>query len=264
MCYTIKQLKYREYKYTLRYGNLTNSERIKLQEEWIEYDLTHPEDVLDSYHINGFQHPKLVTAVDQGGLKATRFQWGLIPHWVKDREQAEQIMNKTLNARGETIFEKPAFRDSANSKRCLILVDGFYEYYHFKGKTYPFYIEPVNKEFFVFGGLWSEWIDKSTGEIVQTAAIVTTEANVLMQKIHNKPNSSIGPRMPLILDEDELEIWLKSRDKSELQGIINPLEDGKIKAFTVGKLHGKDAVGDGPEAIEEVVYPELSEPGELF
>jgi putative SOS response-associated peptidase YedK len=93
-------------------------------------------------------------------LVASRMTWGLIPSWVKDRNQANEIRNKTLNARGESIFEKPAFQSSIREKRCLFFVDGFYEYYHFKRKTFPHFIQLIDEtQPLIFGGIgMSGWI----------------------------------------------------------------------------------------------------------
>ena len=96
---------------------------------------------LPLYHASGYSHPSLLIYTNDSPHIPIIASWGLVPHWVKDNTQRKKIWNNTLNARGETIFEKPSFRESARSKRCLIYVDGFYEHHHFKGKTYPFLIK---------------------------------------------------------------------------------------------------------------------------
>lgn len=251
MCYDISQQKLREIKEALR--NYAPDEVIeKLTKEYEK--LIQGEGL--GFHVNGFTHQHLYTAIKQNELIATRFQWGLIPHWVKDKETAMKIWNQTLNARGETIFEKPSFRDSAKSKRCLIFVDGFFEHHHKDKNVYPFFIERIDKAPIVFGGLWSEWVDKTTGEIYQTTTIVTTTGNELMSKIHNNPKAD-GARMPLILESDQFDIWLESKNQLEIQSTIRPLEDGKLKAHSVRKLKGKEAVGDIEEVREEFIYTEL-------
>jgi putative SOS response-associated peptidase YedK len=94
--------------------------------------------IKDQFHVSAFTHPQILIFTDREPFKATPAIWGLIPNWVKDNKQRLQIWNKTLNARGETIFEKPSFRYAAKHNRCLIYLDGFYEHHHYKGKTYPF------------------------------------------------------------------------------------------------------------------------------
>ena len=131
------------------------------------------------------------------------FRWGIIPHWVKDKETAHSIRNNTLNAKSETIFEKASFKYSIRNKRCLILCSGFFEWQKVKGKKYPYYISLQNDEVFVFGGIWSSWTDTESGEIINTYAVITVEANELVGKIHNTKK-----RMPLILEPEKALQWI--------------------------------------------------------
>jgi putative SOS response-associated peptidase YedK len=153
-------------------------------------------------NINGFSYPLNPVIVDDKPEIITQFNWGLIPSWSKD----DEIRKYTLNARIETIDEKPSFKNSIN-KRCLIIANGFYEWQWLdsKGKNKEKYeIGIGNDELFSFAGIYSQWVDTTTGEIKNTYAIVTTEANELMAEIHN-----IKKRMPVILkQEDELK-WLQ-------------------------------------------------------
>lgn len=213
--------------------------------------------------ISGFAHPKLKTFVlEKGEIIPSEIRWGLVPSWVKDTEQAKQIASKTLNARGETIFEKPSFRDSAKNKRCLISVTGFYEYHHKGSKKIPHFVSHVEQDGFLLGGLWSEWIDKSTGEIYQSCSIVTTKGNNLMSRIHNNPKLK-EPRMPLILETNDAKNWLQYEGKDDIQSIIKPYKE-LLKAHPVRPIAGKNAVGNVPEAQEPYDYPELNEQTELF
>ena len=102
-------------------------------EEWREELQPH-------YHVSGFAHPKLMVFTNEKPDEPQAFVWGLIPSWVKNADDAKKFYNQTLNARGETIFEKPSFREPAKRKRCLVYIDGFYEFFHASGKTYPFHI----------------------------------------------------------------------------------------------------------------------------
>ncbi|MBX2985319.1 MAG: SOS response-associated peptidase [Bacteroidia bacterium] len=154
---------------------------------------------------NGFQFPKTPVITNKQPEKIHFFNWGLIPFWAKD----DSIKKNTLNARIETIHEKPAFRNSINN-RCLILADGFYEWQWLddKGKQKQKYeLTLPDNELFAFAGLYSEWTDKSTGEIINTYTILTTEANELMSKIHNTKK-----RMPIIISKDSEQTWLNGQD----------------------------------------------------
>ncbi|MEO7087227.1 MAG: SOS response-associated peptidase [Bacteroidia bacterium] len=153
---------------------------------------------------NGFQHPKTPVITNKESEKIKLFQWGLIPFWAKD----DSIKKNTLNARIETIKEKPAFRNAVNN-RCLIIADGFYEWQWLDEKgtqKQKYLITLPNEELFSFAGLWSEWTDKQTGEIINSYTILTTEANELMSKIHNTKK-----RIPVILSEQNETNWLNGQ-----------------------------------------------------
>jgi len=155
-----------------------------------------------SIQYNGFEHPKTPIITNLESDKIELFSWGLIPYWAKD----ESIRKNTLNARIETINEKPSFKSSIN-KRCLVLTEGFYEWQWLNSKgtqKQKYLVTFPNEELFAFAGLWSEWTDKSTGEIVNTYTILTTQANELMSKIHNSKK-----RMPVMLAKENEMAWLK-------------------------------------------------------
>ncbi|NND63487.1 MAG: SOS response-associated peptidase [Flavobacteriaceae bacterium] len=215
---------------------------------------------LPIYHASGFQHPKLLIYTHEEPDIPVVSTWGLVPHWVKDKDQLKKFWNNTLNARGETIFEKPSFRQSARTNRCILYVDGFYEHHHFEGKTYPFFIHKKDKSPLAIAGLWSEWIDKETGEILNTFSIVTTEGNSLLSKIHNNPKLK-GPRMPLILPAEIEDKWLNPiEDDVDIQ-VINELiqsyPDDELDAYTVSKLRGKEYLGNVKETAAPKEYSEL-------
>lgn len=154
---------------------------------------------------NGFQFPKTPVITNKQPDKIQLFNWGLIPFWAKD----DSIKKNTLNARIETIHEKPSFRNSVNN-RCLILADGFFEWQWLddKGKKKQKYeLTLPDNELFAFAGLYNEWIDKSSGEIINTYTILTTEANELMSKIHNTKK-----RMPVIVSADYEQTWLNGQE----------------------------------------------------
>lgn len=247
MCYDIKTKVEAALKRARHYGN---DEAIQMLIEQFRPFL---ED--EFFHVSGFEHPKMLIYTSENFKMPVVSSWGLIPFWVKNTEQQLNIWNKTINARGETIFEKPSFKTSAKSKRCIIYIDGFFEHHHFMGNTYPFFIQRKDEEPIILGGLWDEWTNHETGEIVNSFTIVTTKANQLMSKIHNNPKLKEA-RMPLILDEERADIWLEGNE-TDIKKMIVPANDGILKAHTVRKLRGKNAVGNTPQAIEEYIYPEL-------
>ncbi len=158
-----------------------------------------PQDV-----INGFTFPKTpVVAHTQPG-RIRFFNWGLIPAWAKD----DSIKKYTLNAKIETIREKPSYRDSAH-KRCLVIVDGFYEWQWLdpKGRNKRKYLIALpGNPLFALGGIWAEWRNPLSGNTVRTYSIVTTEANEVMREIHNSQK-----RMPVILTRENEQDWLNGQ-----------------------------------------------------
>lgn len=214
----------------------------------------------DIFHASGFTHPKLLIYTNKDPYMPILSTWGLVPNWVKDEKQLQEIWNRTLNARGETIFDKASFRHSARQKRCLIYLTGFYEHHESKGNKYPFLIKRKDGEAMAVAGLWSEYTNRDTGEILNTFSIVTTHANPLMAKIHNNPKLP-EPRMPVILPEDLVDNWLipcnDETDKSLLLDLVHPYPSEELEAFPVRKIRGKDALGNVPESAERFDYPEL-------
>lgn len=217
-------------------------------------------DEIELNHASGFSHPKLIVYDQLDPFRPQLATWGLIPHWVKDTAQRTKVWNQTLNTRSETMFDKPSFRESASSNRCLIYLQGFYEHRHAKGKTFPYYIHLKERDLFAVAGLASRWKDSETQQDWLTFSIVTTKANPLMAKIHNNPKL-LEPRMPLILPEELEDEWLKPindpMDKELLQELIHPYVEDEMEAYTVGKLRGKEASGNTAGATDKVNYAEL-------
>jgi len=247
MCYTAKYLIEKALKRAKHYG--VKEDVIRYEDELRDYQNLHA--------VSGFAHPELIIYTNKEPYRPILSLWGLIPHWVKTETQAHDIWNKTLNARGETLFEKPSFKDSAETKRCLIPAAGFYEYHHYKNKIYPFYITRKDNEPLMLAGIWSLWNNKETGEVINSCSIVTSRANTLMSKIHNNPKLKEA-RMPLILSTELEEQWLKGANHAQLKQIILPNPLIELEAHTVRKLSGKDSPGNVPEASQYYEYKELS------
>lgn len=185
-----------------------------------------------NYHLSAFNHPVLPVITNENKNFIQFFNWGLIPSWAKDETAAKEISNMTLNAKAETIFEKPSFRESIYKRRCLILVDGFYEWHHHENKKYPFYIFLKNKEPFSLGGIWDTWTNKINNQQLKTFSIVTTLANSLMAKIHNTKK-----RMPLILEKQIESDWLDSSLKKEsISKMLKPFDENLMEAFPVANF----------------------------
>ena len=171
--------------------------------------------------------------------KADFFLWGLIPSWAKD----PSIGGKLINARGETIAEKPSFRGGFKYKRCLILADGFYEWKTAAGtktKT-PYYIHMKDRKPFAIAGLWDVW-NSPEGDSLRTCTIITTEPNELMSTLHN--------RMPVILDPKDYDLWLDPAPQTpeKLIHLIEPFPAASMSAYPVSTLVNKPG-NDRPECV---------------
>lgn len=150
------------------------------------------------------------------------FSWGLLSHWAKDPKVVRPI-----NARAETLTEKPTFRSLICQKRCLVPADGFYEWMITESGKVPFRILLKNEEVFTFAGLWDEWLDKSTGELLKSFTIITTDANELVRPIHD--------RMPVILSPEAEELWLNKNEKHVLD-LLKPFPAKEMKAYPISNL----------------------------
>jgi putative SOS response-associated peptidase YedK len=176
---------------------------------------------------------------NDGKHEADFFLWGLIPMWAKD----PSIGSRLINARGETVAEKPSFRGSLKYKRCLILADGFYEWRSIEGRKSktPYFIHMKDRKPFAFAGLWDSW-NGPDGSQVRTCTIITTEPNELMSLIHD--------RMPVILHPRDYAKWLDETPQTPdiLKPLIKPFPADRMDAYPVTPLVNKPE-NDSPELV---------------
>ncbi len=210
-----------------------------------------PEKYNPSYYYHAFGLPDMPAICSGKTDKIQLLKWGLIPSWVKSKEEADQIRFKTFNARAESISGKPSFSRSFSSKRCIIPVKGFFEWQHVGTKKIPWYIYHADDEVISFAGLWDEWVQNTTGEIFSTFSIVTTDANELMADIHNS-----AKRMPVILDKPAEKEWLDiTIDKTKALELLKPCPSEILKAHTVSPLiNNKSANRNSPEIIKNYLW----------
>lgn len=189
---------------------------------------------------------ELPVVVNQGNNALSLMKWGLVPFWAKD----PAIGYKMINARSETLKDKPSFRKALISQRCLIPASGFYEWQKQGSTKIPFYIRIPNSPLFAMAGLYDIWKDTS-GRELKTYTIITTEPNSLLAPIHN--------RMPVILEKEKEEIWLNPNqpDVNMLLSLLKPYPQKDMEAYPVSLLVNK------PENnYQELIKP--SEPLNLF
>src|SRR5579884_1691692 len=167
----------------------------------------------------------VVTAINDGSPHLDMLRWGLIPSWAKD----ESIGSKMINARAETLAEKPSFKRLLLSRRCLIVADGFYEWKQEHGYKTPMYITMKDGEPFAFAGLWDSWKNPD-GETIRTCTIITTKPNEVVEPIHD--------RMPAIMRPDMYDAWLDTsvKDVDLLEHLLGPYPAQEMTARAVSRL----------------------------
>lgn len=181
------------------------------------------------------------------------YNWGLIPYWMKDEEKALKFRSSTVNARIETVSEKPSFRKAVRTGRCLVLVDGFYEFREVNRNKYPYFIQLKGAEPFAMAGIFDRWTNPSTGDIINGFSILTTRANSLMEKIHNRKK-----RMPVILNPQRQKEWLNHKVEPEI--LMDPFPENLMEAWTVSRiLTQRHNTEDLSKAVQPYVYPELQD-----
>ena len=169
----------------------------------------------EQYHVNAFTFPRypIITSSDEVQV----FNWGLIPFWVRSEEDATEIRKMTLNARADTIFEKPSFREPIMKKRCIVPSTGYFEWRHEGANKIPYYIYVKDEPIFSMAGIYDRWLDKDTGEEHETFSIITTDTNSLTDYIDNTKH-----RMPAILTQE-----------AEIASLLKPFDTEKMDAYVI-------------------------------
>ncbi|HSM56486.1 MAG TPA: SOS response-associated peptidase [Candidatus Sulfomarinibacteraceae bacterium] len=177
------------------------------------------------------QHP------ESGQRELTYLHWGLIPFWAKDTSMASRM----INARSETVAEKPAYRAAFKYRRCIIPASGFYEWQKQNGQKQPHYIHHAEGAPLGLAGLWEHW-QGADGSEIESCTILTTRPNDLIKPLHN--------RMPVILEPEDYDAWLQSdgRKQEELQHLLRPAADDMLEAYPISTFVNRPQ-NEGPECI---------------
>lgn len=180
----------------------------------------------------------------EGARAVSLLRWGLVPGWAKDAS----IGNRLINARSETAAEKPSFRAAVRKRRCLVPIDGFYEWAKplEKGapKT-PHYFSASDGGLLAIAGLWESWTHRETGEVIETCTLLTTEANAVVRPVHH--------RMPVLLDRRDFEPWLDPtlQDVARVVALLVPSPPDRLQAVVVSD-HVNSPRNDDPSCIAPV------------
>jgi putative SOS response-associated peptidase YedK len=178
------------------------------------------------------------------GRELTLLRWGLVPFWAK----TAAIGAKLINARGDTLAVKPAFREAFGRRHCLVPMCGFYEWRKAGAARIPYFVRPLNTDVFAVAGLYEFWPGRDGAAPIGSFTIITTEANDLVRPLHD--------RMPAILHESDYDTWLapQDRDPAALQALLAPHPADEMRAYPVGP-RVNSARNDGPDLVEEAGEP---------
>lgn len=178
-------------------------------------------DLPQRFNVAPTQQVLAIRATDQG-RQAAFLRWGLIPSWAKD----PAIGSRMINARCESVHEKPAFRHAIRYRRCIIPAGGFYEWLEEGGKKHPRYVRLKHDALMAFAGIWDHWKDPE-GHIIETCSILTTSSNELIQPLHD--------RMPVILRPEQYDLWLDpaTTDPEKLKPLYHPFPSELMEMYPV-------------------------------
>ncbi|WNG52753.1 SOS response-associated peptidase [Archangium minus] len=206
-----------------------------------EFALTGVRSALDRPRYNLAPTQLMPVVINDGERMLDAYRWGLIPSWAKEAS----IGNKLINARGETVAEKPSFRSALKRRRCLVLVDGWFEWKQSTKPKTPYLFRRKDGRPMAFAGLWEEWTAPDTGEVLRTCTVITTGPNAVMAPIHD--------RMPVILRPEGQELWLRPepQEASLLQPLLVPNEDEPLELWEVSRVVNSPT-NDIPACIERV------------
>jgi putative SOS response-associated peptidase YedK len=222
-----------------RYSFSTSKEKLREQFGSVETG----QNLEINFNVAPTQRGYVITDDSPGTLR--QFTWGLVPFWAKDRK----IGSRLINARSETIADKPSFRNAVRKRRCWVLADSFYEWKRTDGKKQPFRIFRTNGELLVMAGIWETW--KGEEEPLHTYTIITTSPNEEMAPVHD--------RMPVIFtDLDQQRIWLETPELDEALELLQPAPNGSLEMYAVS-TKVNNVRNNGPELHEP-----LGEQGDLF
>lgn len=191
------------------------------------------------YNVAPTQDVACARAGEEGARAFAMLHWGLVPKWAKERA----VGNRMINARSETLAEKPSFREAFRRRRCLVLADGWYEWQVAAGGKQPWFIRRGDARPFAFAGLWERWKDPANGAPLESCTIVTTDAAESIRKIHE--------RMPVVLAESDWDRWLDAAfsDTEKLAELLVPFDPKALEAWPVGREVNAPR-NQGPALIE--------------
>jgi putative SOS response-associated peptidase YedK len=213
-----------------------------------EFDLAEEPEVTPRYNIAPTQ-PVLAVVQDRKEpvRHAREMRWGLVPSWATDLS----IGNSLINARAESILEKPAFKEAFRKRRCLIPADGFYEWKRAGSTKQPYHFGRADGDVFAFAGVWDRW-QSPEGKWIESCSILTTDANALLNEVHD--------RMPVIVPREQYALWLDPdvEESPDLKEVMRPFDSRQMKGYPVSKT--VNSPNNETSACAEEIQPDSDEP----
>ncbi|HHF7368375.1 TPA: SOS response-associated peptidase [Legionella bozemanae] len=215
-----------------RFAYVASYDKLKYQ-----FHLSNSIEITPRFNIAPGAEVVCLVETDAHEIQSVLLRWGLIPSWTTERKKIGSL----INARAETLFEKPAFRQAMKSKRCLMPMSGFYEWHQEGSIKQPYFFQKRNRDLLAVAALWDTWQNEE--EVIHSCCLITTDANPLMLPVHH--------RMPVILDEEAQAIWLDNTqcDKAQLLALMKPYPYDDLEGYRVSTLVNK-ADFDHPWAME--------------
>ncbi len=255
MCYDVAFMTRQSEQYARRYGTADDWEEVK--------KILPP-----TYHASGFDEPDLPVVTNESPDRVQVMQWGFVPMVYAPRKGGRPL--NTLNARNDNIYNpRSIYRKSAESRHCLVMIDGWFDHHKKDGIAYPYYVQLKTKEPFMIAGLWQTYVSERDEIEVNTVTLITGPANKEIAWVHNEPAYSPESRMVYVVSPEDDERWLFSDEDVSME-LIRPLPDDTLDYYPCepiksNKKLGRVYLGNVPEIQGKRRYPELEESqGSLF
>ncbi len=256
MCYDVAFMTRQASEYSKRYGDNSMWERIQRI-------------LAPTYHASGFDEPDLPVVTNEHPEEVQAFHWGFVPTVYAPKKNGRPI--NTLNARNDNLFKSNGiYRKSAGSRRCLVMLDGFFDHHKKGGVAFPHYVKLKSGDPFMVAGLWQTFVNEKEEVEINTVTLVTGPANKEMAWVHNEPAYSPDSRMIYIVQPADDERWLWGTEEEDTLQLIQPLPDDELEYYACqpiksNKKLGRTYLGNVPEIQKPRHYPELAEEqGSLF
>ena len=265
MCYRVSYLTQKAVKYAKYYGE--DEDHIKELEKQLDIFKGKINAVYQALAQDTVA-PELPVITNELPRAVQLLKWGIVPPWAKEYD--DELRKRFVVSQSEEMFKKNIYREAATQKRCLIMIDGFYDHHHRFGKTFPYFIHHANGDPLMLAGIWSRWIDVKNDIELETVAVLTTTGNKKMQEIHNNPEmlkrkNSAASRMPVIVPPELWNTWLNPNtiadpvdQKKLVEEVCVPYPDELLETYSTYPLNKGRELVNSQEVGQKKVYPELS------